>query len=150
MRRLLIILTAISGLVMAQDYPASYDAVSEKYDAVGFTSLTEKEQVTYTIWWLEAEVNNGGFHQYFWNSAGDHAAIALKSLNNIVATKTASLLQQAIDVAFNGKLPSSRLERQDLLEIDEDSKMERLGELDSEFYEYSENFYKMIDAYMAQ
>lgn len=150
MRRLLIILTAISGLVMAQEYPASYDAVSEKYDAVGFTSLTEKERVTYTIWWLEAEVNNGGFHQYFWNSAGDHAAIALKSLNNIGATKTASLLQQAIGVAFNGKLPSSRLERQDKLEIDEDSKMERLGELDSEFYEYSENFYKMIDAYVAQ
>lgn len=143
-------LTAISGVVMAQQYPESYDAVSEKYDAVGFPSLTEKEQAIYTIWWLEAEVNNGGFHQCFLNSAGDHAYIALKSLHNIGATKTASLLQQAIDVAFNGKLPSSRHERQDQLAIDEDSKMDKLDELGSEFYEYSESFYQMLDAYVAQ
>lgn len=150
MRKILMILTAISGLVMAQEYPASFDAVSQKHDVVGFASLTEKEQATYTIWKLEAEINNGGFHQYFWNSAGDHAAIALKSLNNIGANKTASLLQKAIDIAFNGKLPESRLDRQNQLEIDEDSKMDRLGELDSEFFEYSENFYKMLDDYMAQ
>ncbi|ASK70131.1 hypothetical protein CF168_15415 [Shewanella bicestrii] len=150
MRKLLIILTAISGLVMAKEYPESYDAVSEKYEAVGFSNLSEKEQAIYTIWWLEAEVNNGGFHQYFWNSSGEHAVFALKSLNNIGATKTASLLQRAIDVAFNGKLPESRLERQNHLKIDEDSKMGKLGNLDSEFYEYSENFYEMLDVYVAK
>ena len=46
---------------MAAEYPDSYNAVSEKYDSTGFESLNEKEQAIYTIWWLEAEVNNGGF-----------------------------------------------------------------------------------------
>lgn len=132
---------------MATEYPESFDAVSEKYELAGFDGLNEKEQAIYTIWWLEAEVNNGGFHQYFWNSAGDHADVALKSLNDIGATKTASLLEKAIDIAFDGQLPESRAERQDQLEIDEDSKVDALGDLDSEFYKYSENFYKMLDSY---
>ena len=135
---------------MAAEYPDSYNAVSEKYDSTGFESLNEKEQAIYTIWWLEAEVNNGGFHQYFWNSAGDHADVALKSLKNIGATNTSSLLNRAIEIAFGGKLPLNREERQNILEIDEDEKMGKLGDLDSEFYSYSENYYKMINEYVAK
>ncbi|ENM5926838.1 DMP19 family protein [Vibrio mimicus] len=135
---------------MAQNYPDSFDTVSDRVDSIGFDALSEKEQAIYTIWWLEAEVNNGGFHQYFWNSAGDNAAVALKSLKDIGATQTASLLQQAINIAFNGKLPESREDRQIQLEVEEESKFEKLGELDFEFYEYSENFYELLDAYVAE
>ena len=135
---------------MAQEYPSSFDEVSNKYDTGGFASLNDKEQAIYTIQWLEAEVNNGGFHQYFWNSAGDHAAIALRSLRNIGATKTASLLKKAMDVEFGGEPPSSRADRQTQLEVDEVLKMDRLDDLDSEFYQYSEKFYGMLDAYVAR
>jgi hypothetical protein len=34
---------------------------------------------------LEAEVNNGGFHQYFYNSAGDNTAEAIRALEEIGA-----------------------------------------------------------------
>lgn len=135
---------------MAQEYPASFDAVSDKYNAGGFEALNDKELAIYTIWWLEAEVNNGGFYQYFWNSTGDHAEVALNSLDKIGATRTASLLRQAMDIAFGGVPPTSRLDRQNKLEVDEDAKMDKLGELDSEFYRYSEDFYKMLDAYVAE
>lgn len=144
------VFTLLSGFVMATDYPDSYDAVSDKYDSVGFDGLNEKEQAIYSIWWLEAEVNNGGFHQYFWNSAGDHADAALKSLKKIGATQTASLLEKAIDIAFDGTLPESRSKRQMQLEVDEDLKVEKLNQLDTEFYAYSEDFYKMLDAYVAK
>ena len=135
---------------MATNYPDSYDLVSKKYDVAGFKALNEKEQAIYTIWWLEAEVNNGGFHQYFWNSAGDHSDIALKSLKAIGATKTAALLEKAIDVAFKGKLPENRLERQNQLEVEEDRKMNQFNELNNQFYKYSEDFYKLIDIYVAK
>jgi len=135
---------------MATEYPDSFDAVSEKYESNGFNVLNEKEQAIYTIWWLEAEVNNGGFHQYFWNSAGDHADAALKSLKNIGALKTASLLERAIEIAFGGDLPASRESRQNQLVIDEDVKMDSLGDLDLVFYEYPEDFYKMLDSYVSK
>ena len=143
MRAVLLILSLISGLTMAQEYPASFDAVSDKQDALGFEALNDKELAIYTIWWLEAEVNNGGFHQYFWNSTGDNAGAALKSLNKIGATKTASLLKQAMEVAFGGAAPTSRIDRQNELGVDEAAKLDRLDELDSDFYKYSEDFYRM-------
>ena len=36
---------------------------------------------------LEAEINNGGFDQYFFNSAGDKAAEAINALEAIGANK---------------------------------------------------------------
>lgn len=132
---------------MATEYPQSFEAVSEKFDSVGFTGLDKKEKAIYTIWWLETEVNNGGFQQYFWNSTGDHADIALQSLKDIGASKTASIVERAINVAFDGELPSSQAQRQHQLAMDEEAKGERLDSLDAEFYEYSEDFYKLLDAY---
>lgn len=148
-RKLPILLFFITGFVMATEFPESFVAVSEKVELVGFGKLNDKERAIYAIWWLEAEVNNGGFHQYFWNAAGDHTDVALKSLNAIGATETASLLQQAIVIAFDGHLPQSQEERQKRLETDEEAKMDKLSELDSNFYGYSEDFHKMLDAYLA-
>src|SRR5262249_19147060 len=45
---------------------------------------------------LEAEVNNGGFHQYFWNTQGKHANAALRGFQVISAVKHADLMQRAI------------------------------------------------------
>ena len=49
--------------------------VSEKLAAreqsAGFDSLTPAEQVFHAVWWFEAELNNGGFDQFFCNSGGD-------------------------------------------------------------------------------
>lgn len=150
MRVILLVFAVLSGVVLAGEYPDSFEPVSAKCDATGFASLTEKEQAIYTIWWLEAEVNNGGFHQYFSNSAGNQAVVALASLKNIGAVKTAQLLENAIAVAFGENYPQSQRERQNQLEVDEEMKFSRLEELDSKFYGYPENFYKLIDSYVVQ
>src|SRR5688572_17376891 len=39
--------------------------------------LTDTERRLLAAYWVEAEVNNGGFDQYFFNSAGDNAEEAL-------------------------------------------------------------------------
>jgi len=49
----------------------------------------------------------------------------LRSLRNIGATKTASLLKKAMDVEFGGEPPSSRADRQTQLEVDEVLKMDK-------------------------
>ena len=148
MRFVCIFLVLCSGLSMATNYPESFDEVEVKYSQFGFQSLTDKEKAIFTIWWLEAEVNNGGFHQYFWNSAGDYALFALEALNNIGASVTANLLKSALDIGFSGSFTQSRHDRQSLLEINSDLKLDKLGTLDSKFYEYEENFYEMLDAYV--
>lgn len=83
---------------------------------------------------LDAEVNNGGFHQYFFNSAGDHAVEALEGLRNMGAEQTATLLQKGIAL-FGGKGPSPEREKR-MAQLDKfSSKAEdKLGELDEQFY----------------
>ncbi len=147
---LLIIGLLLVGCSGEKNYPESFDYISKKESLIGFNSLSEKEQIIYSVWWLEAEVNNGGFHQYFWNSSGDYANQTLSALEKIGAIKNAALLKAAMDIAFEGAAPVARDSRQFFLEQNEEMKQERLGELDSDFYEYKEDFYKLINQFIAK
>jgi hypothetical protein len=87
---------------------------------------------------LEREVNNGGFHQYFWNSAGEHAEETVLSLKEIGAVKTAEILQKAIDMFPKSKVPKNRAERQKLVEkIDPETEV--WEKLDKKFMDYEED-----------
>jgi len=149
-RTLLLLLLSVPAFAIAESYPANFEQVSKKYEQQGFQSLSEKEVVIYTVWWLEAEVNNGGFHQYLWNSAGNYASEALTSLQKVGANYTASLLTSAINAAYDGNLPESRYKRQELLETNQGIKIKKLQELDNKFYAYTENFYQKINLYLAK
>ena len=88
----------------------------DKYINAGPDSLAPIELLAVGVWMLEAEVNNGGFDQYYFNSAGDMAIRTVDSLKSIGATNTASLLAAANAEFQNSAPPTDRTLRQDLLE----------------------------------
>src|SRR5438128_2542556 len=51
--------------------------LGQKSDARGERSLTDTECRLVAAYWVEGEVNNGGFDQYFFNPSGDNAEAAL-------------------------------------------------------------------------
>ncbi len=61
------------------------------------TGLSDGFCAVYTTWWVEAEVANGGFNQYFWNSSGRFAEEAVAGFELIGAPKHATLMKRAID-----------------------------------------------------
>jgi hypothetical protein len=61
---------------------------------------------------LEAEVNNGGFDQYFFNSSGRNAAGTLEALRAIGAQQTADIVRGACAKFSGGMPPVDRDERQ--------------------------------------
>ena len=61
----------------------------------------EKTKVVALIEALEAEVNNGGFDQFFFNNAGDQTAETIEALIAIGATHTASIVRAAA-TSFTG------------------------------------------------
>ena len=63
---------------------------------------------------LRDEVNNGGFHQYFFNSAGDLVTDALDAAQVADADELASLIRRTLSM-LNMPDPSDRLARQDAL-----------------------------------
>jgi len=129
-------------------YPENYDPVWEKYQAKGFDALSELEQLIFCIWWLEGEVNNGGFHQFFLNSWGDYCLETLSALEKIGADKTKELLERACNVAFNGLPPGDRDQRLDVLDGLSESVLEELYSLDKKFYDYEDNIEELVNRYL--
>ena len=116
----------------------------------GLHSLSLSEQVFAVVWSLEAEVNNGGFQQYFFNSAGDHAAAAKIALVSIGAPNTAAVLSQAMALFGSSGPSEDRNARQEQLGILEQASDEPFESLDQEFLRYPENLSKLLASHMSK
>ncbi len=81
-----------------------------------FSKLTEQQKLFYLNQNLEREINNGGFNQYFCNSSGNNSHETILSLKAIGASKTADILQKAIDEFPNKIVPRDRYERTKIIE----------------------------------
>jgi len=90
--------------------------ITQKSEARGESSLTETERQIVAAYWVELEVGNGGFDQYFNNSAGDSAATALAGLKAMGATAAAAILERAMAVFPGGKPPADRGQRGKIME----------------------------------
>jgi hypothetical protein len=60
--------------------------------------LTRPQRAIYVIWQVEAEVNNGGFNQFYFNSSGRYAEEAVSAFEGIGAQKFANLMRRANDI----------------------------------------------------
>ncbi|HEY7235897.1 MAG TPA: DUF4375 domain-containing protein, partial [Gemmatimonadaceae bacterium] len=59
-------------------------------------SLPAGVRAIYTTWLVDAEVNAGGFHQYFFNSSGQYAGDALAGYELLGAEEYAAIMRSAI------------------------------------------------------
>ena len=95
---------------------------------------------------LEGEVNNGGFHQYFYNSAGDRTAETIQALEIIGAFAMADIVERAAQKFPYGMPPKNRFERQDVL-LGAYPNAAEFRALDEEFYRYADNLVALIATY---
>jgi len=103
------------------------------------TKLSFQQKAFYFNQELEREVNNGGFHQYFFNSSGNYANDTVQSLILIGAHKTAKILESANKIFPNHTVPTERNLRQEfLLQIGEKEE-ELLEELTQLFLKYEDD-----------
>jgi hypothetical protein len=96
---------------------------------------------------LEAEVNNGGFDQFFYNSAGDNARETILALETIEAGTTADIVKRAAAKFPDGMPPQDRYKRQELLLSRVSPASDAFDELDAEFYGYPDNLSELLAKY---
>jgi hypothetical protein len=82
--------------------------VDRVHDAgAGYAGLTEAERRYFAVGVLEGDVYNGGFDQYFFNSASSWFDDAVLGLGDMGATATLGLLLRARQVLFgDGPVPT--------------------------------------------
>lgn len=98
---------------------------------------------------LEAEINNGGFDQFFFNSAGDNTAETIEALIKIGATHTAEIVTKAASKFPGDMQPKDRNSRQIVLDsISPNS--DAFEEYDEEFLVYEDDLASLIANYTDQ
>ena len=100
-------------------------------------SFTVEQRYLNAISWYFAEVNNGGHHQFFYNSTGIVWEDALEGLRLFKMDELADNLQSVIDY-FGGSVPFDREERWNILKDweNEDELFDFLDKKDDVVYEY--------------
>ena len=119
---------------------SNYD---DEYQIV--SKFTKEQQAIYSIWAVEGEVNNGGFNQYFYNTDGIFADMALQGFQQIGAKKFSDLLSDAI-ILYQTEMEKISEKQDGTIEgFSESYENNPLNKLDEEFYETydQENIYEL-------
>lgn len=109
--------------------------------------MSDAERVVFRVWLLVGEVSNGGFDQYFFNSAGNgasHTVAALKTIGDDTAWK---ILERAMAVFPEPPSPD-RDRRWKQLDGMTKKRRARFGALDPELWDCSRGVVEKLAAYI--
>ena len=125
--------------------------IQAKAKQVGEAGLTDEERLVLAVLALDREVNNGGYHQFFWNSSRRFSPMIVESLRRIGRTAAASLTERAITAL---RLKSLTVEAVEQAILEENTERDAiLDACDKEFYKLDsadESFFKFIEDNQSQ
>ena len=132
---------------------AEWERICNTDEARGFQALDHRDKVIHDVWMLEAELDNGGFAQYMFNSWGDRGIAAVASLREVGAHSLATVCERFFALLAEGAPAPDQDARQAQL----DEAGERMGEgafddacvaLEREFYAGEDELRHLLVAYI--
>jgi hypothetical protein len=138
---------AAIALMNAVGVMDAYGFAWDVYQRAGVEGLTEPQLYYLTLSWLDAEVRNGGFSQYYFNSSGELASFAVKAASAVGAAKLSDIIERANSLfGIDGPHPNRDQRMDQLSKID----LEALEALDSPYYKCPEKLNELLPAYAAR
>ncbi len=125
------------------------ESENTKFGKEDFARQSLPQKVFSAIWEVESEVNNGGFSQYFQNSSAETAPFVVQALRTIGTADTAAICERAIAAAFPSGLPTSEDAIRSSATDFSDEVLEKLDELDREFFSYPHDLTELLFAYVS-
>ena len=118
------------------DYEKEYETV---------LTWTRPQQAIYEIWLLGAEVNNGGFNQFYFNSSGQFYKLLPASLRLVGANKFAELTERANEIYEKEHEKITKHQDGTIEGFSKSYDDNPLNDLDDEFYKLyqEENLYAL-------
>ncbi|PVY39630.1 DMP19 family protein [Pontibacter virosus] len=116
--------------IIGEDYENELDNVRK---------LTKGQQAIFSTWMVEAEVNNGGFNQFYFNSSGQYANMAVDGFETVGAVKFAELMKEANRVYASIEKNLEKFDDGTLESFSASYKENPLNDLDDKFYKLGES-----------
>jgi len=111
-------------------------------------SLSYGQKALYYWWYVDAQVTNGGFVQFYYNGYGPYVPTIIKSLEHIGDKKMADLVQRAENIYQKNKRSIDKAREKDLFGSDLYDKLKELSTLDDEYYNFNEKTMTKIEKYI--
>ena len=123
-----------------------FDAAEKR----GIDNLTEAELTAFVVDGVEREVANGGFNQFYFNSAGDQARETVEALHRVGAHRMAEIVEKA-NAAFGERGPNpDRDKRQEELDDIGEASEQLWSDLDAEFGDYPDDVPTLMRKYVEE
>lgn len=111
-------------------------------------SLSPGQKALYYWWYVDAQVTNGGFVQFYYNGYGPYVPTIIKSLEYIGDKKMAALIQRAENIYQKNKKLVDKAKEKDLFGSDLYEKLEQMSALDDEYYRLNDRTMSKIEKYI--
>lgn len=120
---------------------------SNEYQVV--ISLSPGLRALYSTWLVEAEVNNGGFNQFYWNSSGQFAKESEAGFLLLGALDHYELMKEANMIHEQEKEKMQKYKEKGTLSAFSDSYKEtKLNSIDDKFFDLHENLSELRIKYI--
>jgi hypothetical protein len=127
---------------------AAWDQIRARELELGRDGLAHADRVFVAIWDLEAQVNDGGFHQWLFNSTGDRAVETVAALREVGASDAAALCERVFALLPAGRPSPDHGARQQQLEDAGDDFEDACSELDDELSDLEDDLRDRLYSYL--
>ena len=111
-------------------------------------SLSYGQKTLYYWWYLDAQVTNGGFVQFYYNGYAPYVQTIIKGLEYIGDNKMVDLVKRADKIYQKNLKLMKKAQQEDLFGSDLYERLDELSLLDDEYYELNENTMTLIESYI--
>lgn len=129
--------------------PISQYIQERKYEIERGKRLSYVQKALYYWWYVDAQVTNGGFTQYYFNDYGKYTPTIIKALKHIGDYKMTELINRSYELYLKGskKIKNARLEGLEGLSGLYKG-IENFDGLDDEYYKLNDKTVKKIESYI--
>lgn len=128
--------------------PLSTMVNSRKYEFELGKRLSYGQKALYYWWYVDAQVRNGGFVQFYYNGYEAYVPTILKGLEYVGNKDMASLIRQADNIYQMNKKLITKARKRSLFGSDLYDRLQELSDFDKEYYRLSETTMSKIEEFI--
>ncbi len=111
-------------------------------------SLSYGQKALYYWWYLDAQVTNGGFVQFYYNGYAKYVPTIIKGLEHIGDVEMANLVKKADKIYQKNKKLMDKAQESDLFDSELYDRLDEISLLDDNYYKMNEKTMSLIENYI--